>query len=235
MKLYDTQIKQSLSLLEGLPKPKLLAREDWPEAGAQNLILRSEMAYELGGANLPALSALFLSSTQEELNSDEVWLYGPDLNEIKIDAAYARLTLLKVADEGLGDKDSLYSAIRKIEYSRYHIQPKGYMMRISAANGREPVRISSKDLKEGLSFSKVGEHYIKAYKKHKEVLAVKVIFITLSDFPYSDLNTIISQGEKITNSLDLLSKNLKMDCTVCKLKPVCDEVEGMKELHFSQK
>jgi hypothetical protein len=25
------------------------------------------------------------------------------------------------------------------------------------------------------------------------------------------------------------------DCSACRLKPICDEVEGMKELHFGQK
>jgi len=109
------------------------------------------------------------------------------------------------------------------------------MMRISAANGREPVRINRKDLTEGLTFSKAGSHFLKAYHTQKEVLAVKVIFITLKDFPYTELSSLIHQTDIITNSLDLLSKNLKMDCTVCNLKPVCDEVEGMKELHFSQK
>jgi hypothetical protein len=24
-----------------------------------------------------------------------------------------------------------------------------------------------------------------------------------------------------------------MDCNACNLKPICDEVEGLKELHFS--
>ena len=31
-----------------------------------------------------------------------------------------------------------------------------------------------------------------------------------------------------------IMKNLIMDCKACNLKEVCDEVEGMKELHFAQ-
>jgi len=235
MKLYDTQIKRSLALLEGLPGNKLMSMEDWPEAGSQNLVLRGEMAYELGGASLPALSALYFTSSQDRFDSDEVWLYGPDLGELEKDASYARIAVIRVAEEGLGDSDAIHTAIRKIEYSRYHIHPKGFMMRISAANGREPVRISRKNLDEGLDFSKASKHFIREYRKHPQVLAVRLIFITHPDFPYAELNTIIRQAETITDSLDLLSRNLKMDCSVCNLKPVCDEVEGMKELHFSQR
>jgi len=235
MKLFDAQIQRSLSLLKSLPGHKIIPVEDWPEAGSQNLVLRGEMAYELGGANLPALSALYFTSSKDQVDGDHVWLYGPDLGDLEKDASYARIAIIRVAEEGLGGRDAIYTAMRKIEYTRYHIHPKGFMMRISAANGREPVRISRKNLNEGLDFSKAADHFIKAYRKHTQVLGVRLIFITHQDFPYAELNTIILQAETITESLDLLSRNLKMDCTACNLKPVCDEVEGLKELHFSQK
>ena len=36
----------------------------------------------------------------------------------------------------------------------------------------------------------------------------------------------------ITNTLTHIMEGLPTDCTVCQLKDICDEVEGMKELHF---
>jgi hypothetical protein len=27
-------------------------------------------------------------------------------------------------------------------------------------------------------------------------------------------------------------QNINFDCSTCNLKPICDEVEGMRELHF---
>ena len=42
------------------------------------------------------------------------------------------------------------------------------------------------------------------------------------------------QAETITRSLDRIFGNLVMNCASCDLKVVCDEVEGMKELHFGK-
>jgi hypothetical protein len=107
------------------------------------------------------------------------------------------------------------------------------MMRISAAREREPVRVSRQALQEGLDFAKVGRMFVTGYRKHPEVAAVKMIFITQPDFPYEKLNQKVHQIEKITQSLNHILNNLKMDCSVCGLKKVCDEIEGLKELHFA--
>jgi hypothetical protein len=237
MKLYDKPIENSLALLAGRAGRRLAIPESggaWPDAGEQNLVLRSEMAYELGGGNLPALSGLGLTSSEALVGDDELWLYGPDLPELRQDAPYARLTFLRVAEGGLGDGDAAYAAIRRIEYARYRLNPKGYMMRISASNERETVRVGREALAGGLDFAKVGGLFLDAYRGQPGVLAARLIFITLPDFPYDELGRQVSQTEKITESLDHIFQHLRMDCSVCGLKAVCDEVEGLRELHFAQ-
>ena len=255
MKLYDRRIEDCLALLAGRPGRRLAppeAGEAWPDSGEQSLILRSEMAYELGGGALPAISGLGLTSSRRLVNGDEIWLYGQDLPELRQDSAYARLTFLRVAEEDPGsfgegafaegsDADSgdaeakdAYASIRKLEYSRYQVNPKGYMMRISAAQGREPVRVGREALAQGLDFAKAGGLFLSGYHRHPRVLAVKLIFITLPDFPFDELASLSQTIEEITKSLDHILGNLKMDCAACQLKQVCDEVEGLRELHFSQ-
>lgn len=234
MKLYDQLIDDCLNLLDGQPGRLLKLGEDWTDVGEYNLIMRGEMAYELGGGNLPAVSGFALTSSEKFIENDEVWLYGPDIPEMKGDTPYARLTFLKVAEEGFTEVDKTYTSIRKLEYTKYHINPKGYMMRISVAGEREPVRISHAAIKEGLNLSKVGRLFLEGYRKDPKVLAVKLIFITLSDFPYEVLNKKINQIEKVTESLNYIFNNLTMDCSVCGFKNVCDEIEGLKELHFAQ-
>lgn len=235
MKLYDQLINDCLDLLDGQPGSRLKLGEGWTDVGECNLIMRGEMAYELGGGNLPAVSGFALTSSEQFIENDEVWLYGPDLQEIKGDTPYARLTFLKVAEEGFSEVDVAYASIRKLDYTRYHINPKGYMMRISVAGEREPVRVSHVALKEGLNLSKIGKLFLEGYHKDPKVLAVKMIFITLPDFPYEVLNEKIERIEKVTESLNHIFNNIKMDCSVCGFKNVCDEVDGLKELHFAQK
>ena len=40
------------------------------------------------------------------------------------------------------------------------------------------------------------------------------------------------KANDITNTLTHILEGLPTDCSVCSLKGICDEVEGMKELHF---
>jgi hypothetical protein len=98
---------------------------------------------------------------------------------------------------------------------------------------RESVRVGREALRAGLDFSKVGGLFLDGYRRHPEVLAAKLIFITLPDFPYEELGRQVRQAEKITGALDHIFKNLRMDCSSCELKEVCDEVEGMRALHSS--
>ena len=234
MELYEGVINQFLTTLnkESIKQLKI-PEDDWEDLGNQNMILRSEMAYELGGGNLPAISSLCITTKDSDVKEDEVDLVGEDLPQLTSDSPYARLTILKVKEEGLGQADSLYQAIQKLEFVRYHIHPKGYMMRISSTK-REPVRIGQQALNEGLDFAKVGKRFIKEYHQNQNVLAVKCIFITKPDFPYDKWKAIADINETILTGIDHISKDFKMDCSVCQLKSVCDEVEGMKEYHFAQ-
>lgn len=237
MKLYEETIRELYRLLEGQHEKRLdfsSAKEDWPDVGNGNMILRGDMAYELGGGSHAALSSLAITSEEALVPQDEVILYGPDLPEITEDISYARFAIVRVKEEKMGEGNALYNAIRKIEYVRYHLNPKGYMMRVSTTNQREPARIGKEALQEGLNFTKVGKAFLKAYHDNSNIEAVKLIFITEPDFPYAQLGNISRKNEQITGAIDHIMKNLIMDCKACNLKEVCDEVEGMRELHFAQ-
>lgn len=235
MKLYDHLIQQTLELIasgaDGQLTQGQCQGETCRDSGGFDLILKSDMAYELGGGTLSAVSGLMFTSDQNLVQTDEIWRLGPDLADITTDVPYARLTLIRVAEDCFTGDEEAYSDLRKMEYTRYHLNPQGYMMRVSTANEREPVRISKKALAEGLSFEKVGRLFIEGYHQHPKVEAVKLIFVTLAGFPYEELGSLAHQGEEITQSLNHIFNNLVMDCSACGLKPVCDEVEGLRELH----
>ena len=236
MKLYDETIKCITSSLEGQPLKKLdIVNANWTDAGDHNLILRADMAFELGGGTHPAVSAMGVTASSELVPADEVYLLGPDLSEIKEDQPYARIALVRVAEDSLGDGNVLYNAIRKIEYVRYHINPKGYMTRISASNGRDPVRVSREAIEGGLGFAQVGKHFLDTYHENKNIEAVKLIFITQPDFDYKALAEQSRQLEGITGAIDHIFKNVMMDCGSCSLQKICDEVEGLRDLHFKER
>lgn len=234
MKLYDETIKSILSMLDDSSLRELdTVNANWTDVGDHNMILRADMAYELGGEEYSAVSAMGVTASSDMVLKDEVLLLGPDLSEIKSDQPYARIAIVRVAKDSLGDGNVLYNAIRKIEYVRYHINPDGYMTRISAQKNREPVRVGADAIKQGLGFTQVGKLFIDKYHENKNIEAVKLIFITKPDFDYDRLANIAKQMEDITGTIDHILKNVSMDCNACSLQQICDEVEGLRELHFA--
>lgn len=236
MKLFNESIAQLKELILSFQNGRTLQEdESWPDEGKNQLIFRSDMAYELGGDTLPAISGVLLTEDKSLVPNNEVYLLGEDLSEIKDDTPYARIALVRVKDTKELDATEQYKMIRKIEYSRYHLNPKGFMMRISALNRREAVRVSKSAIEDGLSFSKVGASFVQEYLKNPAVEAVKLIFITDKDFSYDKLSAIMDKSEKITKTLDHLLQKVNMDCKACSLKDVCAEVETLYKNEVADK
>ena len=106
------------------------------------------------------------------------------------------------------------------------------MVRMSPENYREQVRVSKQAIKKRISFRNIGASYIKAYKKDINVLNATVMFLTDPGFDYNSMKDTAKKANDITNTLTTILEGLPTDCSVCSLKGICDEVEGMKELHF---
>ncbi len=235
MKIYDDVICNELSMLEGIPFQKLvIPKISWPDDGNNGIVLRADMAFELGGGTMAAITGQAITQRIDLVQQDEILLYGPDLPEITNDTPYARIALIHVKEESFDEGNALYSAIRQMEYIKYHVHPHGFMTRISASSQREPARVSRVAIEQGLDFANVGGLYIEQYHRHPAVDAVKLIFISKPDFDYEGLQQQMQKTENITAALDHILKDFKMDCATCKLKAVCDEVESMRELHFGQ-
>jgi len=204
-------------------------RRPWADVGAHHMILAREMAYELGVAGTLGLSGC-LYTTEPILFPQGVYLYGKDLPQIRESQSYARLVLVEL--EETDSEEALYRKFREVDYVRYHIHPEGYMARISPVSQREPVRVSQKALKKGVRFAEIGDLYLMQYQKIPQIKTVNVIFVTHPAFDYCMLEDRLGRAEQITQSLNHIFTGLSMDCDHCGLKTVCDEVEGLRELHF---
>lgn len=234
MRLYDsviTDIDEQLSPFT----PRVWAYDErgaWPDVGASELVLQRDAAYELGGSGCPAVHFTCVT-TEEILTENQVMLYGPDLREVKRDAPYARIAILTTTQLG-EDDEAAYKTIRDMEFVKYHVFPKGYMFRISSGDFREQVRVSRSALQKGISFRSVGFDFIRQYLKNPNVLKVKLLFVTDPQAPYQRLRACAKKTADITRTLTHILDGMPTDCGSCHLKPVCDEVEGMRRLHFKQ-
>ena len=233
MELFNSLLRDTRALLEkGAPKVWDYAERDcWHDIGSSELVLQKDAAYELGAAGKGSANYVLFSSSAELVDKDQVLLYGPDLKDIKGDCDFARIVLLRVGvlDD---DDEQVYRILKDIEFAKYHVYPEGYMVRMSPESYREQVRVSKKVLKKGISFRAIGASYIKAYKKDPNVLNATVIFVTAPGYDYAAMKDNAKKANDITNTLTHILEGLPTDCSVCSLKGICDEVEGMKELHF---
>ena len=233
MELYNTLFKDTRALLEkGSAKvwdydPKA----GWHTLDSSELVLQKDAAYELGASGRGSANYVLYSSSAELINKDQVILYGPDLNEIRGDCDFARIVLLRVGVLD-GDDDLVYRTLKDIEFAKYHVNLEGYMVRMSPESYREQVRVSKQAVKKGISFRAVGNDYITAYKKDANVINATVIYVTAPGMDYAGMKALAKKSTELTGTLAHILEGLPTDCSVCALKGICDEVEGMKELHF---
>ena len=138
-------------------------------------------------------------------------------------------------DIAVEQKDATYAAIRNIEFVKYHVFPDGYMMRVAPESSREQIRVSKKAIKKGISFYKVGCDFIRQYKKNPNSTNVRVSFIT-KNVDFKTLHVTAKKIDDVTKTMNTILEGMPedLDCASCSFKPVCDEVEGLKELHFGK-
>ena len=204
----------------------------WPETSRNELIMLREAAYELGGSAKSAVAFSCFTTNERLVGPDEVWLYGPDLSEIRGDCAFARIVLFSIQD--VGEEDEAYRALQDIEFVKYHVFPKGYMIRALSEDNREQVRVSRAAIRDGISFRNVGFDYIRRFREKENVRGVRVIFVTAPEADYAALRANARKVSDITRSLSTILDGIPTDCDSCGLREICDEVEGMRELHFQQ-
>ena len=233
MELYNPLIKVTEGLLKnGTPKCWPYSEKDtWKDVGSSELVLQKDAAFELGAQGKGSANYVLFTSSPELVDKDEVLLYGPDIKEIKGDTDFARIVLLRVGFLG-DDEEAIYRTLKDIEFAKYHVYPEGYMVRMSPESYREQVRISKKALKKGINFRAIGNSYIQRYKENSNVLNAKIIFVTDPSYDFKSMKDAAQKASEVTGTLTHILDGLPTDCSVCALKDICDEVEGMKELHF---
>lgn len=139
------------------------------------------------------------------------------------------------SDSASENTSAAYKLVQDMDFVKYHFFPKGFMLRTSGQSGREQVRVSKDALRDGISFERIGNALLSHYKKDARVLAVRVTFITAPEADYTELQREARLAADIRNSLSELQKGLPTECGSCSIREICNEVEGLRELHFGKK
>lgn len=224
MKFFDSLI-EDVSVLTAPFEKKILSKDyAWRDAEQSQVIMRRDTAFELEGVG-------FNLVTSKDI-ADEIIIIGDDLNKIKDNRQFARIAVVSVEDSE--DEQKAYNLIKKIDYVKYHTFPDGYMMRSTSRSHKEAVRVSKSAIKDGIGFGNIGSLMIEKYKENPAVKGVRLIFITSPEADYAKAESLAQKNYEIAETLNHVMNSIVFDCNTCNLKAICDEVEGMKELHFSK-
>ncbi len=224
MEIFNSLIKEVSEIIEPYPKTEYSYEKNnvWEDVGHNQVILQKETLFELDGVGFNLLTSSHID--------DGVVVVGKDLKELKENTEFARICFIEFKEQE--ETQKTYNLIRKIEYTKYHFFPEGYMIRTSAKAHKESVRVSKTAVKNGISFQKIGNLLINKFKENPAVKGVKVVFVTEDEVDFSKLESLSRKNNEITETLNQVMNNLTFDCDTCNLKAICDEVEGMRELHF---
>lgn len=231
MKLYDELIREMNALLAPLQgkRTEYDPALAWPGDEKSRLVLMRDAACELGDG--PRSIGTFLAESAEPGRASAVELYGPDIPDIKGSTPYARITIANIAGDEASD-DALYLQLRSVDFAKFAVYPQGFMTRFSAQAHQEQVRVSLEAAKAGISFAQVGMCYIKGYLSVSQASSIRQIYVTDPAADYAALARITKRADEITAALNHILAGMPTDCSQCKLKEICDEVDGMKAAHF---
>ena len=224
MEFFDSLICEVSALVDASQKAHYEYNKNllWNDIGYSQVIMQRDTAFELNGVG-------FNLVTSAEIK-DGIVVVGEDLSDIVSSRKFARICFVQI--EKNNDDQECYKLIKKLDYVKYHFFPEGYMMRTTSRSHKESVRVAKSAADKGVSFEQIGNLLIGKYKEIPAVKAVKVIYITEDSADYNRLDGIAQKSGSIAETLNHIMNSVKFDCDTCNLKAVCDEVEGMKELHF---
>lgn len=229
MVLYDGFINRLSELVED--KKELPCSTKELQNGSKNdIIFGRDTAFELGGSQKPCVSTLAVSSDMHF--SNKAYLVGRDLPQITGDSPFGKIVFVEIDEQT--DDDTAFNTVKELEQVKYKFFVRGFMTRASALNMREQIRVGKNAVKSGVSFADYGQKLIDTFLQNEKVKSVEVVFLT--DFDgYRELNSVAEKIKETTSALNHILDNVMFDCSTCNLKPICDEVEGMKELHQKHK
>lgn len=231
IKIFDNEINDLMHLLSAQKQTRYAYDEKkaLQTSDSSSLILLKDTAFELGGSDKPCAASTVVTDSIALKN--ETIVVGKELKDIKSDCNYAKFVLISL-DDTPDDEQAIFDLVKSLEYAKYKENVDGFMMRASTMLHREQVRVAKSAIKKGLSFEALGATTIKNYLSKPSVKAVSVIFVADSDVDFSHLCNFTSKTSEILKAFNHILDNVLVDCAHCSLREICDEVDGMKELHF---
>jgi len=203
----------------------------WPAGGGRNIVLKDDLGLELGSPERESLSCLLWTHDLSAIEDGRVTLVGPDFPESSgMSLPFGRVVLAGV--EGF-TADNAYDRHKDLDFLRYGIDLKGFMLRSASQYRREWCRVGTAALKDGFSARHLGSALMGLLRTKPYLKAVEVIYLTSSPADVIELREITSPAERIIGAMNKMASEMDFDCETCDYQPVCDDASALKAMRDS--
>lgn len=201
----------------------------WPKGRPGDIILGPDTAIELGHPRTESLAFLMWTDSPGRVVDGQITVVGPDLDGL----APGRAPFGKIVLAGIHGftGDNAYDRFQELDMIRFRLCLQGYMLRAVPQQNREWGRVSRQARMNGLSLRMIGNELIRGYRKLEYVDAAEVIFITSSPDDIRRFRPIGEKAARIIGAMNRIFDELEQDCDACGFRDVCDEVEGLRDMH----
>jgi len=200
----------------------------WPAGGPRNIVLKEDLGLELGSPEMESVSCLLWTEQLELVENGRITLVGPDFPESRGKS----LPLGKVVLAGVTGfhEDNAYDRHKDLDYLRYSLDLKGFMLRAVSQFMREWCRISTRALLDGFNARILGSALMELFAAQPYVKSVEVLYITSSTADVLKLREITGPAEKIIGAMNKMAEEMDFECDTCDYQSVCDEASELKAM-----
>lgn len=231
MKPVETVIHNIRNYIEGLPGRKDLlvnSSMSWPKGGSRNIVLNDDLGLELGNPKQESASYLLWSENVNSITNGALTLVGPDFQESEGKSLpFGKVVLVGV--DGFTEENT-YDRYREMDFLRYDLDLRGFMLRAVSQHHREWCRVSKTALSYGFSSMHLSAALMEQLKGKPYVSSVQIIIITSSPEEVKKLGEIATPAIRLIAAMDKMAQEIDFDCDECGYQDVCDEAEELKNM-----
>jgi len=255
MKLFDKYMMEAAALLQPYLKEygRPVADEGplWPLTDRNSFIMERDTALELGGYPKESVNLIISSSQPLPFRDEDGGLSlliresaplkegeNDNLRELCQDfngeahQSFGKIVFLQT--EEFTD-DAAYEFQQAVQLADLRLKLEHVMTRSSSRQYQINLRVGKKAAEAGLGLDAM----VRTMRQHFLLIpGVKdaAVILLAGDGPlYKQLLPIAEKVKDVTAALNTMFEGIDMDCGSCNLNEICDEVEGLRELHRNRK
>jgi CO dehydrogenase/acetyl-CoA synthase beta subunit len=200
----------------------------WPKGGGRNIVLKEDLGLELGSPEKDSVSCLLWTHDLTLVSDGRITLIGDDFpDKTGSSLPFGKVVIAGV--EGLTE-DNAYDRHKEMDFLRYNLDLKGFMLRAVSQFMREWCRISKEALQANFNAQVLGSALIGLFRAQPFVKAVEVIYCTSSTEDVGRLKEITSPAEKIIGAMNKMAGEMDFECDTCDYQAVCDDATQLKSM-----